>query len=81
MLHVVFASIWGHSLATAKLTGRALWPAGLLGLAIAASLHGLYDFLTIAGPAWLRLLGALLILAIWAWRRHLIATLIARAQH
>jgi len=64
--HTVFASLWGHAVGAACIRGKRLWPAVLKGLGLAALLHGLFDFFTLA-PL-LRLLAALLLLAAWLWR-------------
>jgi RsiW-degrading membrane proteinase PrsW (M82 family) len=64
--HTIFASIWGHTVGSARVHGKRLWPAILKGVGLAALLHGLFDFLTFS-PL-LRLLSALLILAVWLWR-------------
>ena len=64
--HSVFASIWGHTVGVALIRGQRLMPAILKGVALAALLHGLFDFLTLS-PL-LRIFSALLILAAWLWR-------------
>ena len=77
LIHTMFSSIWGYAIAVAKLGGKPVWPAALAGLAIAALVHGVYDFLTV-NPA-LRLGAALLILAVWIWRIRTISKLHAGA--
>ena len=68
VVHMVFASIWGHWIAREFVTGRSILAAALTGLAIAAGLHGIYDFLVIAKPQSALPLAALFILTIWLWR-------------
>ena len=50
-------------------------PTILVALAATAILHGLYDYLVIAMPAFALPLSALLVLAIWIWRMYLIRNL------
>ena len=66
LVHTIFSSIWGYTIASAVLSGRRVLPAAVAGLGVAALLHGAYDFFTL-NPA-LRLGAALVILVIWAWR-------------
>ncbi len=75
LVHAMFASIWGYICGRARLRGEPLLPAALLGLALAALAHGLYDFITIGLPAWVRPVSALLILGVWIWRMRLIRRL------
>ena len=76
VIHLLFASIWGHWIATAHLAGRSVIRASLYGLAIAAGLHGLYDFVVLLNPYNALPIAALLIVVIWIWRLRLI-----RAMH
>ena len=62
----IFSSIWGHTAGTAKLAGRSVFKASVIGLALAAVFHGIFDFWN-TSPT-LRLLSAAAILAIWIWR-------------
>lgn len=64
--HILFASIWGYFAGTACIHRRRLLPAIIKGVGLAALAHGLFDFLTLS-PL-LRILSALLILAVWLWR-------------
>jgi len=64
--HSVFASVWGHLAGAASIHKKKLLLPVLKGLALAALLHGLFDFLTFS-PL-LRFFSALLILAVWLWR-------------
>jgi RsiW-degrading membrane proteinase PrsW (M82 family) len=66
LVHVVFASVWGHACAKARLAAKPiLWPA-LGALLVAIFAHGLYDFL--ATDPQLGAASALVILALWIWR-------------
>jgi hypothetical protein len=47
----------------------------VVGLAIASLAHGLYDFLLLAAPSWVRPLPALIVLTIWIWRMRLVQKL------
>jgi RsiW-degrading membrane proteinase PrsW (M82 family) len=64
--HAIFASIWGHAVGVAIIRRKSLWPAMVKGLGLSALVHGLFDFLTLSSL--LRVLSALLILAVWLWR-------------
>jgi RsiW-degrading membrane proteinase PrsW (M82 family) len=80
LVHIMFASIWGYSCTRAQIEGRSLLLPALTGIAVAAFLHGLYDFIMIGLSAWWRPASALLILAIWIWRMHLIRRLVAYSR-
>ena len=75
LTHCMFASIWGYAFGL-RYHGRSrrLAP-GLIGLAVAAVLHGLYDWILLAAPPALRPLPAAVILGIWIWRMRLIRRL------
>lgn len=75
MVHILFASIWGHLCARAVMDKGRLWAAALMGLAIAAPAHGVYDYFMIGAPGWARPCAAALILAIWIWRKRLLRLL------
>lgn len=68
IVHILFASIWGYLVARAVMNGRSIAMAALTGYAIAAVLHGLYDFIVIMKPRNALPVAALLILVIWLWR-------------
>ena len=75
VVHIVFASIWGHWIAKAHLAGRGILPATLAGFGIAAALHGLYDFMVLQQPYSALPCAALLIIIIWIWRLKLMRKL------
>ena len=75
VVHIVFASIWGHWIASARFKGRSVLRASLLGLAVAAFLHGLYDFIVLLNPVFALPIAALIILSIWLWRLNLLRNL------
>ena len=75
VVHIVFASIWGYWIAKAHLGGSSLTNATVAALALAAALHGLYDFIVILNPRNALAIAALLIVAIWLWRLKLMRTL------
>ena len=75
LTHVMFSSIWGWAVARdLERSGPAL-RSGLVGLAVAAGAHGVYDYLILAAPPVVRPVPALIILGIWIWRMRLIRRL------
>jgi RsiW-degrading membrane proteinase PrsW (M82 family) len=75
LTHAMFASIWGYACARARLRGGSFVLAAVLGLSVAALAHGLYDFLLLAAPPWVRPIPALIVLGIWIWRMRLVRRL------
>ncbi len=75
LVHILFASIWGYTCGHARAHGRPLLPAALGGLALSATIHGVYDFFEIGLSAWVRSVPAVLVLAIWLWRIQLVRRL------
>ena len=75
VIHIVFASIWGYCIARAHIAGRPLLPAAVVGLVLAAGLHGCYDYIVLQQPYGALPCAALLIVAIWLWRLRLIQRL------
>jgi len=67
-VHIVFASIWAHWIATAWLEERSMLPALAAGFTSAAALHGIYDFLVLIRPAAALPAAAALIAVLWFWR-------------
>jgi RsiW-degrading membrane proteinase PrsW (M82 family) len=68
VIHILFALIWGHWIGCAFLERRSIVVAAVIGFAIAASLHGLYDFVVILNPHNSLPIAAAGIVAIWVWR-------------
>ena len=81
VVHIVFASIWGYVIGRAWLARAGRVRAVCGALALAALLHGLYDFIAIGLPARTLPVAALLVLGIWVWRLRLIRDLHYRAGH
>ncbi len=80
VVHIVFASIWGYWIAEAHLGGKSTFRAAVIGLAIAAGLHGVYDFIVILNPRHSLPLAALIIVAAWVWRLALMRRLHEQAS-
>ena len=80
VVHIVFASIWGYTIGHAHLEGRSLWLPGLVGFAIAALAHGVYDFFALMKPRLSLLAAGMLVLAIWIWRLALMRRLHIRQK-
>lgn len=68
VIHMLFASIWAYWITAAWLNKRSPWLPGLIGLVIAAALHGSYDFLVLMHPVAALPAAALMIVVIWIWR-------------
>jgi RsiW-degrading membrane proteinase PrsW (M82 family) len=66
LTHTIFASIWGYAVGSAHMRNRPRVPAAAIGLLLAGTCHGLFNFLTTSSE--LRVLGSLLILAVWIWQ-------------
>ena len=81
VIHILFASIWGHWITQAHLAGRSILKATVAGLAVAAGLHGLYDFVVILNPRNSLPVAALGIVAIWVWRLRLLRAMHRKASH
>ena len=80
IVHILFASIWGFSIGCAHIAGRSVWFAAARGFAIAAGLHGLYDFAVLQISMNALPIAASIILAIWIWRLKLMRTLHEEAK-
>jgi RsiW-degrading membrane proteinase PrsW (M82 family) len=76
VIHMLFASIWGHWIIEAHLSGRSKAKAALAGFLIAAAAHGVYDFIVLLQPRFALPVAAIMIAAIWIWRLKLM-----HAQH
>ena len=72
VVHILFASIWGHWIGMAHLEKRALVPAALIGFLLAAAAHGIYDFIVLMEPVNALPVAALLIVGGWVWRLRLL---------
>lgn len=68
VVHIVFASIWGRWIGEAVVRNKPVFPAALAGFAIAAILHGFYDFMVLLQPYSALPGAAVLILSVWIWR-------------
>lgn len=71
VIHIVFASIWAYWITRARLAGRPLVLPALMGFLLAASLHGMYDFLVLRYPVTALPTAAAMITVIWVWRLRL----------
>ena len=80
VVHILFASIWGHWIAQAHLNRRSVAIAAIAALAVSAGLHGLYDFVVILNPRNSLPIAALLIVAMWLWRLRLMRAMHAEAS-
>lgn len=68
VVHILFASIWAYWISRARLARTAIWRPAVGGFALAAALHGIYDFLVLLQPIAALPMAAMLIIAIWIWR-------------
>jgi RsiW-degrading membrane proteinase PrsW (M82 family) len=75
VVHIVFASIWGHWIGRAYLAKRSIIPATLIGFGIAATLHGMYDFMVLLQPYSALPCAAGLVVILWIWRLRLMRKL------
>lgn len=71
VIHILFASIWAHWITRARLADEPIVRPALLGFALAAGLHGLYDFMVLRQPVAALPIAATMIAAIWVWRLRL----------
>ncbi len=80
VVHILFSSVWGFTIGCAYLRGDSLFLGTLKGLALAAGLHGIYDFIVLQN-VWNALpIAAIIMIAIWVWRLRLMKTLHEEAQ-
>lgn len=75
VVHMLFASIWGHWIGMSFLAGRSIKLCTLEGFAIAAAIHGIYDFIVLLSPTSGLPIAAVLIVVIWVWRLKLMHVL------
>ena len=80
VLHILFASIWGHWIGRAHLSQQSVAKAALSGLAVAAGLHGLYDYLALLNPHNSLLFAALMVVTLWLWRLRLMRRMHSEAS-
>ena len=73
LVHTMFASIWGHAIARADMEGRSILRPAAASFAVAAVVHGLYDF--VSTDPLLAPTSALAVGVVWVWRIRLIAKL------
>lgn len=72
VVHIAFASLWGHHVGEAALAGRRLVPVVLKWLGITALLHGSYDVIVLAFSDTALIFASLLVVGIWVWRLQLV---------
>lgn len=72
LVHAMFASVWGYYVGRSYLQAGTWLSTSLLSVAVAAALHGTYDFLVLSEPWFALPLSAVLMLTIWIWRMLLI---------
>ena len=80
VVHILFASIWGYTIACAFLDGRPVWIAASKGFLIAASIHGLYDFIVLQSALSALPIAAAIVAGIWIWRLGLMRKLQIRSR-
>jgi len=80
VIHMLFASIWAYWISKAVLAERPVLPAALGGCALAAALHGFYDFLVLLEPVSALPVAALLIVGLWVWRLRAIQRLVGAGR-
>jgi len=66
LTHTIFSSIWGYTIGVAHIRRKSIAIASIRGLAIAAVVHGVFNFCTTSTA--LRIVSSLLILVVWIWR-------------
>lgn len=72
VVHIVFASLWGHHVGLAALGGRPVLPVALKWLGITALLHGAYDVVVLAFSDTSLVFASALVVSVWVWRLRLI---------
>jgi RsiW-degrading membrane proteinase PrsW (M82 family) len=75
LVHIVFASVWAYHIGIAHVSGRKIIWVALKWLAVAAFLHGCYDFIALGLPQPALVAAAILIVSIWIWRLRVIRRL------
>ncbi len=80
VIHMLFASIWGHWVTQAHIAGRPIATTVVISTAVAALLHGIYDFIVILNPRFALPVAAAMIVAIWLWRLKVLRSLHSEAS-
>ena len=80
VVHMALASIWGYYIGIAWLRKKHLLRDGFLAVFATALLHGIYDYLVIAMPAYALPASAGLVAAVWIWRMFLLRALGEKAR-
>ena len=75
VVHMALASIWGYYIGIAWLNHKHRLRNGAVAMAATALLHGFYDYLVIAMPAFALPVSAGLIASVWIWRMFLLRSL------
>ena len=75
VVHILFASIWGYTIGSAHIRGESISRALVGGFLLAASLHGLYDFIVLQQSLNALPIAAVLIIVVWLWRLRLLHAL------
>ena len=75
VVHILFASIWGYTIGSAHIRGESIFRGLVGGFLLAASLHGLYDFIVLQQSLNALPIAALLIIVVWIWRLRLLRAL------
>jgi len=63
LTHALFSSVWGFSVAKARMKGQSQFLAALFSLPLAAVFHGLFNVFTVSNH--LRIYSAILVLILW----------------
>ena len=72
VVHMAFASIWGHPLGIARLRGGNVARVALVWLGVSALIHGVYDFIVLAFSGVALAVASALIVVLWVWRLKLV---------
>ncbi len=73
LTHTIFSSIWGYTVANARIHKKPIFKASVTGILLAAFFHGIFNFFTTSSV--LRILSVLVIFTIWLWRIRLMEKL------
>ena len=78
LTHTIFSSIWGYTVGIAKIHNKSILKASIMGILLAAFIHGIFNFFTTSTA--LRVLSAGVILVIWLWRIRILQKLSPRGK-